>query len=133
MFTSGTLAPAGGWHHIEGNVSSNNFGRIDNIVDASDSRGYFTANVSIKNTSGVWIPKRDGLGNLIDNDMFPRHWSKQELIENISVAYTNKVHNGIGNQYRGLMSDGKTVIICINGNSNLIDQTTSIKTLWPKR
>jgi hypothetical protein len=26
----------GGWHHIEGNISSNNFGKIDNIVDASD-------------------------------------------------------------------------------------------------
>ncbi|WP_338840974.1 EndoU domain-containing protein [Flavobacterium ginsenosidimutans] len=123
----------GGWHHIEGNVNSNNFGRIDNIIDASDSRGYFTANVSIKDTNGNWIPKRDGGGNLINNDMFPRNWSRQELIENISVAYTNKVFNGTGNQYRGLMSDGKTVIICINGNANVIDQTTNIKTLWPRR
>lgn len=119
-----------GWHHIEGNSSENAYGRIDNIIDDSDPRGYFSANVSIKNQFGFFISKTAN-GGL--NDMFPRHWTKEELLENISLAFINKTYHGPPNQYIGTLNDGKQLIICINGNAGLIDATTSIKTVWPKR
>lgn len=62
--------------------------------------------------------------------MFPRDWTKEELLENVSLAYTNKVFTGIGNQYAGIMSDGKTLIICID-DVNTINE--KIKTIWPHR
>jgi hypothetical protein len=121
----------GGWHHIFGTVNQNSYGRIDNIIDPPDTLGYYSANVSIFNGT-AYIPKVNYSGNLIRNDMFPRTWTEQELLENISLAYTNKIFTGVGNQFEGIMSDGKRLIICINGNSSVIVSTTNIKTVWPK-
>ena len=69
------------------------------------------------------------------NDMFPRHWTKEELLENISLAFTNKTYFGPPNQYIGTLSDGKQLILCIDniGNGGSIDVTTIIKTVWPKQ
>lgn len=127
VYPSGNV---GGFHHIEGNLNENTFGKIDLIVATPDSRGYFTAHISIKNSSGVWIKKRNFNGVLIENDMFPKDWTQEKLLENISLAYTNKVFTGIGNQYEGTMSDGKKLIICID-KVNTINE--KIKTIWPKR
>jgi len=33
----------------------------------------------------------------------------------------------------GSMSDGKRLVICINGNSQTIDATTRVATVWPKK
>lgn len=126
VYPSGNV---GGFHHIEGNLNENAFGKIDLTVVTPDSRGYFTANVSIK-ISGEWIEKRNYEGNLIKNDMFPRHWTKEELLENVSFAYSSKVYTGTGNQYIGTMSDGKTLIICID---NVNTANEKIKTIWPQR
>lgn len=127
IYSSGNV---GGFHHIEGGLDENAFGKIDLTVITADSKGYFTAYVSVKNSSGDWIEKRNFKGNLIKNDMFPRDWTKEELLENVSLAYTNKVFTGIGNQYAGIMSDGKTLIICID-DVNTINE--KIKTIWPQR
>lgn len=124
------LGDVGGFHHIEGSLDENAFGKIDLTVVTPDSKGYFTAYVSVKNSSGDWIEKRNFKGNLIKNDMFPRDWTKEELLENVSLAYTNKVFTGIGNKYAGIMSDGKTLIICID-DVNTINE--KIKTIWPQR
>lgn len=66
----------------------------------------------------------------IDNDMFPRQWTREELIENVAFAYKNKVSLGFKNQYLGNMSDGKKLILCIDNENTA---TEKIRTIWPKR
>jgi hypothetical protein len=61
--------------------------------------------------------------------MFPRDWTKEELLENISLAYSKKVFTGKGNKYEGIMSDGKTLIICIDDVNTI---TENIRSVWPK-
>jgi hypothetical protein len=59
------VGDVGGFHHIEGSLDENAFGKIDLTVVTPDSKGYFTAYVSVKNSSGDWIEKRNFKGNLI--------------------------------------------------------------------
>lgn len=122
-----------GMHHIHGNVSSNAYGRIDNILDNSDIRGHYTANISISDGNGNFIAKVDNAGNPIINDMFSKSWTEQDVLENMSLAFTNKTYTGNRNKYLGTMSDGKGLILCIDNNAATIDATTVIKTVWPQR
>ncbi|MEC5157471.1 EndoU domain-containing protein [Chryseobacterium sp. MP_3.2] len=119
-----------GWHHIFGNTNQNEFGRvIENTINNYDPRGYYSAQVEIKNQFGVYIPKTANGGI---NDMFPLKWQDKEVLENITLAFTTNVFRS-GNQFWGNMSDGKILVICINGNSKNIDATTIIATVWPRR
>jgi hypothetical protein len=135
VYSSGNV---GGFHHMEGNLNVNNYGRIDLVIDESDPLGYYVANISVKNpNTGNFISKGyyKKVGGVktkfpIDNDMFPRQWTREELIENVAFAYKNKVSLGFKNQYLGSMSDGKKLILCIDNENTA---TEKIRTIWPKR
>ena len=69
----------------------------------------------------------------IDNDTFRQDWTREELLDNIALAYSNKYFSGYNNKYYGQMSDAKVITICIKGgnsNSN-VDFVNEIITAWP--
>ena len=71
--------------------------------------------------------------NYIDNDTFRQDWTREELLDNIALAYSNKYFSGYNNKYYGQMSDAKVITICIKGgnsNSN-VDFVNEIITAWP--
>jgi len=103
---------------------------IDSITDPPDLQGFYRANVSIQ-VGPQNYPKLDYRNRPIKNDMFPDAWNEQRIIEEISLAFTLKTYRR-GNQWRGVMSNGKTCIICINGSAEVIDGSTVIKTVWPE-
>lgn len=49
-------------------------------------------------------------------------------LEEMSLAYENKIYSGNGNQWYGKMSDGTTLVICIGNGS---DPNKTI-TVWPR-
>ena len=71
--------------------------------------------------------------NYIENDMFRQDWTKEELLDNIALAYTTKYFSGFKNRYIGQMSDAKQITICIKGGNNNqnIDFLKETITAWP--
>jgi hypothetical protein len=117
----------GGFHYIPDGLSEIHNGKIVQIVDGPDQRGYYKAFVELKDINGNWH-KKSFTVNLIEHyeftDMFPAHWTERELLENIALAYNNKKFFE-GNKYIGKMSDGKEVVLCLDLN------TGRIITAWP--
>ena len=126
----------GGFHHIFGEgVTQNSYGKIVNVL-STDYRGYTTTYAEIFH-NGSFYKKGNYLDNVfqnyIDNDMFRQDWTKEELLDNIALAYTTKYFSGFKNRYIGQMSDAKQITICIKGGNNNqnIDFVKEIITSWP--
>ncbi|OBW42175.1 hypothetical protein AB670_01472 [Chryseobacterium sp. MOF25P] len=71
--------------------------------------------------------------------LFRQDWTKKEILDNLALAYTTKVcaqstsPTNPGNQYIGVISDGRTAVICIIDGQNGIyqDYINILKTSWP--
>ena len=116
-------------------VTQNSYGKIVNVL-STDYRGYAKTHAEIFH-SGILYKKGNYQNNIfqnyIDNDTFRQDWTREELLDNIALAYSNKYFSGYNNKYYGQMSDAKVITICIKGgnsNSN-VDFVNEIITAWP--
>lgn len=64
--------------------------------------------------------------------MFPDTWDQQKIMEEISLAFSNKYYTGQRNQWRGVMSNGGTCILCLRENNTIINNDFRIITVWPE-
>lgn len=51
----------------------------------------YHAEVQMKDVGGNWIDKLAPNGNVIQTTMFPKNWDKQRILEEVAVAWKNKV------------------------------------------
>ncbi|OJX28682.1 MAG: hypothetical protein BGO86_03540 [Chryseobacterium sp. 36-9] len=130
-----TNMTTGGLHHMFGvGVTQNSFGKIVNII-SKDYRGYAKTHAEIFHNGSFYKKGRynnNVFQEYIDNDMFRQDWDKEELLDNIALAYSTKYFVS-KNKYIGQMSDAKQITICIKGgnsNSN-VDYVNEIITAWP--
>ena len=85
----------------------------------SDLLGYKTCTVAVKDiNTGIYYTKLNNDGDKILNDMFREDWGLDDIFENIALAYDNKRYYD-GNQFIGVMSDGKELILCIGNGPNI--------------
>jgi len=47
--------------------------------------------VQMKDVGGNWIDKLAPNGNVIQTTMFPKNWDKQRILEEVAVAWKNKI------------------------------------------
>ena len=135
--TSFTPPKASGFHHIYGiGVNVNAYGKI--VRTLSKNQGYALTNVEVFH-SGTFYPKQAwnnaaGTHLPILNDMFRQDWDREEIIDNIALAYTTLTYSS-GNKFVGAMSDNKHIIICIRGgNDGLVGfLNKGVITSWPSR
>ncbi|MFC0428060.1 MULTISPECIES: EndoU domain-containing protein [Chryseobacterium] len=51
----------------------------------------YHAEVQMKDVGGNWIDKLAPNGNVIQTTMFPKNWDKQRILEEVAVAWKNKI------------------------------------------
>lgn len=130
-----TNMTTGGFHHIFGEgVTQNSYGKIVNVL-STDYRGYAKTHAEIFHNSSFYKKgnyRNNVFQGYINNDMFRQDWTKEELLDNIALAYTTKYFVS-GNKYIGQMSDSKLITICVkDGNNNMnVDFINEIITAWP--
>jgi len=114
-------------------IAQNNGDAIITAIDLPNSLGYYEAYVSVKDNAGNFIAKMNRRGTALGTStLFKDAWDKQRVIEEISLAYVTKVRvPGTQNQWRGIMSDGNTCAMGIDGNTTIFDHTTIIRTAFP--
>lgn len=136
-----TTFRVGGFHYVPGVANTiSAFGKIKRTLQVD--RGYKICHVEVFDANGNSRPKYIGnTTNYVPNDMFRQDWTKTETLDNLALAYTTKIYtpnpnpsSNPGNKYIGVMSDGRSAIICIDGgqhNAN-VDYVNKLKTSWPQ-
>lgn len=112
----------------------NGFAIITSVVDPPNSAGFYKVTVSVKDANNNFIPKMNRSGNAPQaSSFFPDDWDEDKIIEEICLAYTNKVRvPNTRNRWDGTMSNGSTMGLAIDGNTADFDNTTKIITVFPE-
>jgi hypothetical protein len=118
---------------VHSKIAQDNGDAIITLIDSPNFLGYYEGYVSVKNSTGIFIPKLNRRGTAPGKSTFFKDlWDEQQIIEEISLAYTTKTRvPGTNNQWRGIMSDGNMCALAIDGNTTIFDQTTLIRTAFP--
>jgi Bacterial EndoU nuclease/PA14 domain len=107
-----------GFHHVDSSI-----GRIvGSKLRTTNVNGneIYEAVVEVKNSAGVWIAKT---GNNGKSTFFPDNWTRQQVVNAINEAYTNKSIVS-GNTYGATISNGMRIEMFIQ-NVNGVDKIIS--------
>lgn len=121
----------GGFHFAPEGSSTFGNGKIVYVYPQYvDPRGHRVCRVEIKDSTNTYYEKKKANGEWIENDMFRGDWEEDELLENIALGYTTKRFEK-GNTFIGSMSDGKRLVMYVNGNTDEIDSSTFLSSCFP--
>jgi hypothetical protein len=112
------LTYASGIHHVNGNVVAAKYVRVvEGSCSKPDQHGVLKSYVELK---------RAGLCRVKATQLFPREWSRQQVLEAIRDVYMTRPLHHPGRTWRGRSSTGIYIFM-------RLDQDDKIVTAWPRK
>jgi hypothetical protein len=101
-----TGEPTGGHTLLNGDVRV-----IDGTASAPDATGVYRAQVQMADPqrAGQWITKTDRNGNPMPNTMFPKDWTAEQVVSEVSAAWFSPTKTIRGDKWSALTPSGVRV------------------------
>lgn len=101
-----TGEPTGGHTLLNGDVRV-----IEGTASAPDATGVYRAQVQMVDPqrSGQWITKTDRNGNPMPNTMFPKDWTAEQVVSEVTAAWFSPTKTIRGNKWSALTPSGVRV------------------------
>jgi hypothetical protein len=101
-----TGEPTGGHTLLNGDVRV-----IEGTASAADASGVYRAHVQMVDPKqpGQWITKTDRNGNPMPNTMFPKDWTAEQVVREVSAAWTSPTKTIRGDKWSALTPSGVRV------------------------
>lgn len=101
-----TGEPTGGHSLLRGDVRL-----VEDTESAPDASGVYRAQVQMADPEhpGRWITKTDRNGNPMLNTMFPKHWSAEQIVNEVEAAWFSPTKTIRGDKWSALTPSGVRV------------------------